>query len=125
MRSGRLLEFSATVFSEQRAFSSNFTELKIEMQPDKLLQVSRTSFSVADILDPSKFTGRPNITHPNHGSIQIDAARGTTGEISVIRSIYFESLTGFKALQTYEWLRSYLLTRELLLFYKYDPWTEV
>ncbi|XP_024252600.1 homeobox protein pnx [Oncorhynchus tshawytscha] len=83
VRSGRLLEFSVTVFSEQRAFSSNFKELKIEMQPDKLLQVSRTSFYVADILDPSKFTGRPSITHPNHDSIQIDAARGTTGGAAI------------------------------------------
>lgn len=74
------------------------------MQPDKLLQVSRTSFSVADILDPSKFTGRPSITHPNHGSIETDAARGTPGEISVILSIYFESL---RALKLYKYMNGF------------------
>ncbi|KAL0965263.1 hypothetical protein UPYG_G00278990 [Umbra pygmaea] len=46
------------------------------MQPEKLSQVSRTSFSVADILDPSKFTGT-NRNHFWHGSTtESDAARG-------------------------------------------------
>ncbi|CDQ82290.1 unnamed protein product [Oncorhynchus mykiss] len=50
------------------------------MQPEKLSLVSRTSFSVADIMDPSKFTGSPSSTHPSHGSTaESDAARQTTG----------------------------------------------
>ncbi|CAB1318777.1 unnamed protein product [Coregonus sp. 'balchen'] len=57
------------------------------MQLEKLPQVSKTSFSVADILDPSKFTGSPSSTHPSHGSTaESDAARGTTGGAAIPES---------------------------------------
>ncbi|XP_021456988.1 homeobox protein pnx [Oncorhynchus mykiss] len=57
------------------------------MQPEKLSLVSRTSFSVADIMDPSKFTGSPSSTHPSHGSTaESDAARQTTGGAAIPES---------------------------------------
>ncbi|XP_019908798.2 homeobox protein pnx [Esox lucius] len=70
------------------SFTEQPTEQKIKMQPDKLLQVSRTSFSVTDILNPSKFTGKAISSHLRHDSTaESDIGKGNT-DAAVISECY-------------------------------------